>query len=110
MLGFPRSSRLTQASDLDFVFANPTKIIRPGLVLLYRANSQPVPRLGILINKHQIPKAVDRNRIRRILRESFRQQMGLKNCDMVIVARSAMLPLENAEIRAEIELCWQKIR
>lgn len=49
-------------------------------------NTLPYARLGLAIAKRAVPSAVDRNRIRRLIRESFRyRQSKLVGLDIVVV-------------------------
>jgi ribonuclease P protein component len=68
----------------------------------------PQPRLGFAIAKKQLKHAVDRNRIKRLLRESFRQrQKDLPNRDVVVMVRNKILGLSNREIFARLDKHWQ---
>ena len=45
-------------------------------------------RLGIAISRKAAPRATDRNRYKRVIRESFRQaQENLAGIDLIIIAR-----------------------
>lgn len=56
--------------------------------MMYHTSELPYARLGIMINKSHAPKAVDRNRMRRIVRESFREKAEtLSGMDIIIMVR-----------------------
>jgi len=44
----------------------------------------PAPRLGLIVGKRFLPRAVDRNRAKRVIRESFRQAPNLPAMDIVV--------------------------
>jgi ribonuclease P protein component len=68
-------------------------------------------RLGFVISKKHVKHAVQRNRIKRIIRESFRlNQHQMADNDFVILARPGISDLENAEIREMIDSLWFKLR
>ena len=47
------------------------------------------PRLGVIAGRHAWPRAVDRNRFRRLVREAFRLlQHRLQQRDYIVRARS----------------------
>ena len=66
-----------------------------------------VPRLGIAAPKRYIKTAVQRNRIKRFIRESFRINQGrLSNKDVVILVRR---PVENEhKVRVDLKTIWIK--
>ena len=59
------------------------------------------PRVGVIVGRHAWPRAVDRNRFRRLVRETFRQlQHRLQRRDYLVRARN---PQRGEPSRAEIE-------
>ena len=58
------------------------------------------PRLGLVVARRVAPRAVDRNRIKRVARESFRAlAASLPPLDLVLVARSTAAGLERPALR-----------
>ena len=41
-------------------------------------------RLGLIVSKRMLPRAVDRNRAKRVIRESFRHAVELPAMDIVV--------------------------
>ena len=67
-------------------------------------------RLGLAISKKQARRAVDRNRLKRLIRESFRcQREQFDDTDLVVMARSAALSIDNAKLRASLERHFFKL-
>ena len=55
--------------------------------------------------------AVTRNRVRRLIRESFRQQrQELPAVDIFVIARVGAKTAKNAEIFASLAQLWREIR
>lgn len=108
MSKYSRSCRLVSQNDFQFVFAKPLKVTHKRLLALYRPNQQPQARLGIIISKQHVKRAVDRNQLRRVIREGFRQWYGpLKGLDIIVLMRSEWSPLGVKVWRKETENLWQ---
>ena len=88
------SDRVSQArvrarADFDRIFQQGRRQATPRLAVHWHAVTTP-PRLGLAVSRKVDPRAVGRNRIKRALREVFRQhRTGLANGDYVVVARPA---------------------
>jgi ribonuclease P protein component len=108
MSKFSRSSRLVSKQDFDFVFSQSLKVTRKNLLALYRSNQRDHARLGVIISKRYAKRAVDRNQIKRFVRESFRQlQKPLKGLDIIVLMRSEWRSLDTKIWRDEIDNLWQ---
>jgi ribonuclease P protein component len=71
-----------------------------GVVLAPMAEGH--PRLGLVVTK-RLGKAVQRNRVKRVLREFFRRhQTGLPAFDLVIMAKKGAPALEYHQVEAEL--------
>jgi len=105
---FPRRLRLTRARDFDRVLAEGCRSSDQALTVLARANDLPFPRLGLAISRRAAGKAVRRNRVKRIVRESFRcHHARLTGLDVVVIGRSALRSLEGARLRQALERHWR---
>ena len=74
-----------------------------------RNNSETHPRLGLAISKKKLPLAVDRNRIKRLARESFRTHIDEKSVDIVLLARNPIRNMDNTQILKQLNWLWRKI-
>jgi len=108
---FGKSLRLLNARDYRGVFDNAQlKISHQRLLILARSNSSKTPRLGLVIAKKNIRLAVQRNRIKRILRESFRlRQETLIGLDIVVLARRGLDDLDNQQLHQLFHQQWQRL-
>ncbi|MBI2627043.1 MAG: ribonuclease P protein component [Parcubacteria group bacterium] len=73
-----------------------------GLVRFLK-NNKGVNRLLVIISKKTVSSAVKRNKIKRILRESFRLEAGHKGkegFDFLIICKTDISQLKPVEIRA----------
>lgn len=107
---FSSQSRLRSKQDFQSVFAKCRKITRKYLLALYIPNSWPYSRLGIIIAKHHVKRAVDRNQIRRVIRESFRQRKEIvKGLDIIVLMRSECATLSKKALRDDVDNLWQQL-
>jgi ribonuclease P protein component len=110
-LGFPRWRRLIDSEDFHHVFARPTRFFSANFLILVRANTFCRARLGLAIAKRSCPRASDRNRLKRIVRESFRTHSDhLPPVDVVVLATKRTVHQENGVLFEDIACSWRKIR
>ncbi len=72
MYSFTKAQRLLKKKEYNDVFAEAKKIVSSDFIILYKPNHLGHARLGLALSKKHIAKAHDRNRIKRVLRDSFR--------------------------------------
>jgi ribonuclease P protein component len=95
-------SRLSRSEDFARVYRTGRSVANKFVVLYYfersEAGSTEVedagPRVGFSVSK-RLGTAVDRNRIKRVLREAFRTRAALlrRNMDLVLIARAPISDL-----------------
>lgn len=112
MLGFSKQSRLLNACDYQAVFGGPTaRSSHSCILLLARSNDLGRARLGLVIAKKNIRLACQRNRIKRIVRESFRHQQDyLGGIDVIVLARRNLDQLSNPEIFQLLQKQWRRLQ
>lgn len=78
-------------SHFTFVFQQPQRAGTPQITILGRLNSLGHPRIGLTVAKKNVRRAHERNRIKRLTRESFRlRQHELPAMDFVVVAKKGL--------------------
>jgi ribonuclease P protein component len=78
--------------------------------LRYRGNELGHARLGLAISKRVSKRAVERNRIKRLLRESFRRVRDqLPAIDLMVMAREQASGVPGPQLLVEIEQLWKKL-
>jgi ribonuclease P protein component len=76
----------------------------------YRDNGLGHARLGLAISKRVSKRAVERNRIKRLLRESFRRvRHQLPPVDLMVMAREQAAGVPGPELLSEIDGLWKKL-
>jgi ribonuclease P protein component len=74
---FSRSNRLIKPSEFKEVFSNAKYLNGKFWKIVISRDLNHIAKLGLAISKKNNPRAVDRNRIKRIARENFRQAQHL---------------------------------
>ena len=79
--------------------------------VLYRSNKLKRARLGLAVSKKNCKLAAGRNRLKRIVRESFRQHKAeLAGLDIVVLNRPAATQANNDLLFKCLEKHWQRCR
>ncbi len=102
---FLRSTRLLLNNDFQMVFANKTNLVGKYMVIWFADGTKDAGlRLGVVASKRTFRRAVDRNRAKRLLRESFRLNRSNFNIDrnLVIVARRRILNVKCQDVEQEL--------
>ncbi|GAA6136075.1 ribonuclease P protein component [Oceaniserpentilla sp. 4NH20-0058] len=109
---FPRHVRLLTAGDYRRVFDQAdAKAQSKQILILARRNELGIARMGLVVAKKHAKRAVDRNEIKRIIRESFRHhQFELENFDCVVLSRAGAKDLDKTELRHMVDQLWTRLR
>lgn len=111
-LKFAKTNRLIVRSEFQTVFNKGKRLNSYAICLYYYANKLQTARLGVVIAKRVIPKAVNRNTYRRLIKESFRlAQDDIKGLDIVILLKKTPDKQDpsNKKIKHELQKIWQRL-
>lgn len=107
---FSRQQRLLRASEFANVFAQGQRSSDHFFTVLFQPNSVRRPRLGFAISKHKVRLAVGRNRLRRLVRESFRHRSAaLPAVDLVFLARDAAGGAACTDLFKSLDKHWRRV-
>ena len=107
---FPRRARLLKPAQFKAVFARGLRVHERGLTAIAAANDVGQPRLGLAISKKAVALAVERNRIKRQIRESFRlNQQRLPSADLVVLVKPGARTPPSAQLGQNLERLWTRI-
>lgn len=99
----PRSRRLRKRFDYLATRKQGRRLHTPHFIILLNHNDTPHRRLGITVTK-KIGSAVRRNRIKRLVREVYRQNLQLfpENMDIVFIAKPGAAALNYQAVEQEV--------
>jgi ribonuclease P protein component len=108
---YPRAYRLLTAAQYQRVFRRCERRAGDALIsVLAVANGLDHPRLGTAVSIKAAGSAVTRNRIKRLIRESFRlHQAMLRGQDLVVLVRPGVSTRSNREINRTLDNHWRTI-
>lgn len=85
----PKGARLTRRREFLAVQERGARLYAGEVLVLARPGSADRARIGITVSS-KVANAVGRNRVKRWVREAFREiRAGLPSVDLVVIARSA---------------------
>jgi ribonuclease P protein component len=109
-LTLPAQRRLRRKSDFEAAYARGRRFGNGFFAVTAKPNDTGAPRLGLAVSVKNAGNSVERNRIRRTIRESFRlHQHELPPVDLVVSARARARDATGEELRASIALLWKKV-
>jgi len=109
-LTHPAQRRLRRKSDFEAAYARGRRFGNGFFAVTAMPNDIGGPRLGLAVSVKNAGSSVERNRIRRTIRESFRlHQHELPPVDLVVRARGRARDAAGAELRASLSALWQKV-
>jgi len=101
---------LTKKSDYTFVFENAGSTRDRYFTILWRPSAAGITRLGLAISKKYLKKATDRNRIKRLIRESFRKNGAiLPKIDIIVLAGQSIGTASSNEVNTSLLQQWSSI-
>ena len=112
LYGFSTDVRIHCAADYKSVFDGALfKVHQPHFLFLAKISEQPNSRLGIVVAKKKVRRAHERNRVKRLARESFRlHQQQLDLLDIVVMPKVGIEAIPNAELQQQLQFAWQKLQ
>ena len=108
---FRRRSRLADKSSFSRVFEKAARSRDKMFIVLSRPNGTKESRLGLAIGKKNCRLATGRNRIKRIVRESFRHCLNdMPGLDIVVLNQAAAARANSRVLFDSLETHWNKCR
>ena len=103
---------MQKLSNFKKIFDKQDKVISKYFVLWYSKNDINCNRLGITVSKKFAKKAVSRNRLKRIIRESFRVNFCdfKSSFDVVLMPKSYAYNQVNKKLFLDLYVLWEKLK
>jgi len=98
----PRLNRLNKKQDIEKVFRSGRSVYAGALGLRLCPNKLPITRLAVVTSLKVSKKAVDRNRLKRRLREIIRQEImprAKAGTDGLVLTQKSLLDLSYGQLR-----------
>jgi ribonuclease P protein component len=105
----PKAARLRRRCEYLAVQERGSRLYSGEVLVLFRGVAEGRPRIGITVSS-KVANAVGRNRVKRWVREAFREiQDELPPVDLVVIARSGALALGLPGIRKALAVAARKL-
>jgi ribonuclease P protein component len=96
---FTVAHRLSRKLGFDHVI-HAESILNKYFKVFFVRNCVNHARLGIIVGKKTLPRAIERNRVKRIIRETFRRHnIKIMRLDLVVMVRHGISNDGNAQIK-----------
>ncbi|HET7922845.1 MAG TPA: ribonuclease P protein component [Gammaproteobacteria bacterium] len=111
MPGLPPSARLRRAADFAPLRDARGRVQTRHFLLRWVASPTGRARLGLAVSRKVSKRAVVRNRIKRITRETFRRERdALPALDILVIARASAATVVNPALHADLAEAWRKLK
>lgn len=111
MVGLPPSARLRRAADFAALKHASGRWQGRHFLLRWLESTDQCARLGLAVSRKVSKRAVERNRIKRVIRESFRGTSGtLPALDILVIARTAAAGTPNPVLHVDLGRAWQTLK
>ena len=105
---FARHQRLTTSRDYGQVFSGAQRSSDRFFTVLASSGRTATARLGLTISRRAAKRAVDRNRLKRLARESFRHQ-NLDALDFVVMAKLSASTADSNMLRQSLDKHFERL-
>jgi len=108
---FPQQARLKRSGDFRSLSAQTATSTDSCFAVFARRNGRESARLGLAISKRYARRAIDRSRLKRVVRESFRQHRHyLQGSDLLVVSHRYAVTLPNGRLSSSLVAHWKRVR
>lgn len=110
MAGLPRSARLRRAADFAALRTAHGRARTRFFTLRYGPSTADECRVGLAVSRKVSKRAVTRNRIKRLIRESFRAHRAiLAPLDILVIAQRDAATADGRALRDDLDEAWRRL-
>jgi len=108
---FTSTYKLIKAIEFKRVFKKPVVSSDQFFKILARLNQEENSRLGMAVSRQVDKRAVGRNRIKRVVRESFRHRYSAENVhlDIVVLPKRVTATICNKRLFRSLQGHWSRL-
>jgi len=101
---FPKSHRISESTGFRDTFREGRRYHGKLMILWVRQTEGACSRLGAVAAKRNFRRAVDRGRVKRLIREAYRLECHRLKAtyDVVVIAKRPMLDADGKQVRKEL--------
>lgn len=100
---FRRKNRILTSTQFRGIFTTAKRLHFGRFAFYVVANNSNIARLGVIVAKRYQKKAVHRNKVKRLIRECFRQQQHLLlGVDVLVMLKQGVETVPAITLRAEL--------
>lgn len=109
MSGFSRDERLLKRADFLRISGQGQKIHTTNFLIIWKESSSAAVRIGITVSG-KVGNSVTRNRLKRLIREFYRQNKGLfPAADYNLIAKQGAARIDFSEVGLELGRALQRL-
>ena len=106
-----KTFRLSNSKDIHATSMRGRSFFSPYFIVKFAASSIPSPRFTVIASTKVSKKAVERNRIKRVVREAIRAELAsYRPGDYVIIAKVRAAKASPADIRGELQRLMTSVK
>jgi len=105
----PAANRLKLSPSRNFVKTKIHRISGNEIVLIFRKNPG-IFKVAVVVGKKVVPRAVDRNRIKRITTEALADWVGRIEGELVVIVQKNIAHFKKQEVGTIIERLIKKLK
>jgi ribonuclease P protein component len=108
---FTKKYKINKPAQYSHIFSKPKRLVDKNFIIIAKLNTENYPRLGLAISKKSIKLSVQRNRIKRLIREYFRNEVIPCDApiDFVVMAKKNIQNNDNKSLTLSLSINFNKL-